>query len=34
MADEIFDQAENDEERQAIQDARARVINLYRHKSD
>jgi DNA repair exonuclease SbcCD nuclease subunit len=34
MADELFDTAENDEERLAIQDARARVVSLYRNKSE
>ncbi len=34
IADEIFDAAENDDERVMIQDARARVVNMYRNKSD
>lgn len=34
VADEIFDTAENDDERLLIQDARARVINLYRNKNE
>lgn len=34
VADEIFDLAETDDERVLIQDARARVVQMYRHKSD
>ena len=34
IADEIFDAAENDDERVMIQDARARVVNMYRSKND
>jgi hypothetical protein len=34
VADEILDAAETDDERLLIQDARTRVINLYRNKSE
>lgn len=33
VADELFDAAENDEERLTIQEARARVLNLYRREN-
>ncbi len=34
VADELFDAAENDDERGLIQDARARVVNLYRNENE
>lgn len=34
VAGELFDAAQTDDERVLIQDARARVINMYRNKSD
>ena len=34
VADEIFDTAENDDERVLIQEARTRVVNLYRNKNE
>lgn len=33
VADELFDAAENDDERMTIQEARARVVNLYRREN-
>lgn len=33
VADDVFDAAENDDERVLIQDARARVINMYRREN-
>lgn len=34
VADEIFDTAENDDERVLIREARVRVVNLYRNKNE
>lgn len=34
VADELFDTGESDQERELIQDARARVVNMYRAKND
>ncbi len=34
VADELFDTAEDDDERALIQDARLRVVNLYRNKNE
>ena len=34
VADDMFDTAESDDERALIQDARARVVNMYRHKNE
>ncbi len=34
VADELFDAAENDDQRVLIQDARSRVINMYRRQND
>lgn len=34
VANELFDAAENDDQRVLIQDARARVINMYRNKNE
>lgn len=34
VADELFDSAEDDDQRVLIQDARARVVNMYRNKND
>lgn len=34
VADELFDAAEDDDQRVLIQDARARVVNMYRNKNE